>query len=94
MNFSESTPSNATNKENMPLDVNQETITPRVSHFAAELNVENLCGKQTTQLKVLIVNPNGRIDSQQYIMSSMEAAIRFLLSVSLEKYMRDHLTFD
>ena len=63
LNFSESTPSNATNKENMPLDVNQETITPRVSHFAVELNVENLCGKQTIQLKVLIVNPNGRIDS-------------------------------
>lgn len=63
LNFSESTSSNATNKENMPLDVNQETITLRVSHFAAELNVESLCGKQTTQLKVLIVNPNGRIDS-------------------------------
>ena len=47
----------------MPLDVNQETISPRVSHFSAELNVENLCGIQTTQLKVLIVNPNGRIDS-------------------------------
>ena len=27
------------------------------------MNVENLCGKQTTQLKVLILNPNGRIDS-------------------------------
>lgn len=63
LDFSESTPSNATNKENMPLDLNQETITPRVSDFAAELNVEILCGKQTTQLKVLIVNPNGRIDS-------------------------------
>ena len=48
MNFSESTPSNVTNKENMPLDVNQETSTPRVSHFSAELNAENLCGKQTT----------------------------------------------
>ena len=47
MNFSESTPSNATNKENVPLDVNQETITPRISHFSAELNVQNLCGKQT-----------------------------------------------
>lgn len=53
LNFSESTPSNVTNKENMPLDVNQETSTPRVSHFSAELNAENLCGKQTTQLKVL-----------------------------------------
>lgn len=63
LDFSESTPSNATNKENMPLDLNKETITPRVSDFAAELNVEILCGKQTTQLKVLIVNPNGRIDS-------------------------------
>ena len=50
-------------KENMLLDVNQEIITPRVPHFSAELNVENLCGKQTTQLKVLIANPNGRIDS-------------------------------
>jgi len=48
LNFSESTPSNATNKENMPLDVNQETITPRVPPFSAELNVEHLCGKQTT----------------------------------------------
>jgi len=63
LNFSESTPSNATNRENMPLDVNQETITPRVPHLSTELNVENLCGKQTTQLKVLTVNPNGRIDS-------------------------------
>ena len=63
LNFSESTPSNATNKENMRLDVNQEIITPSVPQFSAELNVENLCGKQTTQLKVLIVNPNGRIDS-------------------------------
>ena len=33
LNSSESTPSNATNKENMPLYVNQETIAPRVSHF-------------------------------------------------------------
>ena len=57
------TPSNATNKENMPFDVNQETITPRVSHFAAELNVKNLCSKQNTQLEELIVNPNGRIAS-------------------------------
>ena len=55
------TPSNATNKENMPFDVNQETITPRISHFALELNVKNLCGKQTTQLEELIVNPNGRM---------------------------------
>ena len=49
----------------MPLDVNQETIRPRprVSHFSTEMNVENLCGRQTTQLKVLIVNPNGPIDS-------------------------------
>ena len=43
--------SNATNKENMRLDVNREIITPRVPQFSAELNVENLCGKQTTQLK-------------------------------------------
>ena len=43
-----STLSNATNKENIP----------HVPHFPAELN---LCGKQTTQHKVLIVNPNGRI---------------------------------
>ena len=63
LNFSKSTPPNATNKENMPLDVNQEAITPRASHISAEFNVEKLCGKQTTQLKVLIVNPNGRIDS-------------------------------
>ena len=63
LNFSESTPSNATNKENMRLDVNQEMITPHVPQFSAELNGENLCGKQTTQLKVLIVNPNGRFDS-------------------------------
>ena len=56
------TPSSATNKENMPFDVNQETITRPVSHFAAELNVKNLCGKQTTPLEELIVNPNGRID--------------------------------
>ena len=63
LNFSESTPSNATNKENMPFDVNQETITPRVSRFTAELNVKILCGKQTTQLEELIVNPNDRIDS-------------------------------
>ena len=60
----------------MPFDVNQETITPRVSHFAAELNVENLCGKQTTQLKVLIVNPYGRIDShrgQNFILRALNA---------------------
>ena len=43
----------------MRLDANQEIITPRVPQFSAELNVENLCGKQTTQLKVLIVTPNG-----------------------------------
>ena len=47
----------------MPFDVNQETITPRVSHFAAELNVKTLCGKQTSQLEELIVNPNSRTDS-------------------------------
>ena len=63
LNFSESTLLNATNKENMRLDVNQEIITPRVPQFSAELNVENLWGNQTTQLKVLIVNPNDRIDS-------------------------------
>ena len=51
LNFLESTPLNATNEENMPLDVKQEIITPRVPQFSAELNVENLCGKQTTQLK-------------------------------------------
>ena len=49
-NFLESTPSNATSEENMRLDVNQEIIAPRVPQFTAELNVENLCGKQTTQL--------------------------------------------
>ena len=68
------TPSNATNKENMPFDVNQETITPRVPHFALELNVKNLCGKQTTQLEELIINPNGRIDSycrQFYILRAL-----------------------
>ena len=63
LNFSESTPSNATNKENMPFDVNQETITPRVSRFTAELNVKILCGKQTSQLEELTVNLSGRIDS-------------------------------
>ena len=47
----------------MRLNVNQEIITPRVPQFSAGLNVENLCGKETTQLKVLIVNPNGRTDS-------------------------------
>ena len=62
LNFLESTPSNATNEENMRLDVNQEKIKPRIPQFSAELNVENLCGKQTFQLKALIVNPNGRID--------------------------------
>ena len=58
----------------MPFDVNQETITPRISHFALELNVKNLCGKQTTQLEELIVNPNGRIDSycrQFYILHAL-----------------------
>ena len=63
LNFSESTSSNARNKENMRLDVNLEILTPRIPQFSAKLNVENLCGKQTTQLKVLIVNPNGCIDS-------------------------------
>ena len=63
LNFSESTPSNATNKENMTFDVNQETITPRVSRFTAELNVKILCGKQTSQVEELTVNLNGRIDS-------------------------------
>ena len=43
----------------MRLDVNQEIITPRVPQFSAELNVENLCSKETTQLKLLIVTPNG-----------------------------------
>ena len=47
----------------MPFDVNQETITPRVSRFTAELNVKILCGKQTSQLEELTVNLNGRIDS-------------------------------
>ena len=47
----------------MPLDVSQEIITPRDRHFSSEMNIENLCGKQTTQIKVLIANPNGRIDS-------------------------------
>ena len=51
--------SNATSEGNMRLDVNQEIITPRVPQFSAELNVENLCCKQTNQLKVLIVTPNG-----------------------------------
>ena len=41
LNFSESTPSNATNKENMRLE-NQEIITPRVPHLSAELNVQNV----------------------------------------------------
>ena len=74
------TPSNATNKENMPFDVNQETITPRVSHFAAEMNVKNLWGKQTTQLEELIINPNGRI------------AANFLFRVRLQyRQLRRHL---
>ena len=47
----------------MPLDVSQEIITPCDRHFFTEMNIENLCGKQTTQIKVLIANPNGRIDS-------------------------------
>ena len=47
----------------MPFDVNQETITPRVSRFTAELNVKILCGKQTSQLEELTVNLNSRIDS-------------------------------
>ena len=42
LNFSESTPSNATNKENIRLDVNQEIITPRVPQSSAELN-EKIC---------------------------------------------------
>ena len=46
----------------MRLDVIQEKITPRVPQFSVELNVENVCGKQITQLKALIVNPNGHID--------------------------------
>ena len=70
-------------KENMLLDVNQEIITPRVPRFSAELNVENLCGKQITQLKVLIANPNGRIDSHCF--STTKRA---------NQNMRDHLTFD
>ena len=45
----------------MRLDVNQEIITPRVQQSSAELNVGNLRGKQT--MTVLIINPNGRIDS-------------------------------
>ena len=63
LNFSESTPLSTSNEENMPLDVSQEIITPRDRHFSSEMNIENLCGKQTTQIKVLIANPNGRIDS-------------------------------
>ena len=42
LNFSELTPSNAMNKENMHLDVNQKIITPHIPHFSAGLNVENL----------------------------------------------------
>ena len=63
LNFSGSTPLSTSNEENMPLDVSQEIITPRDRHFSSEMNIENLCGKQTTQIKVLIANPNGRIDS-------------------------------
>ena len=86
-------------KENMLLDVNQEIITPRVPHFSAELNVENLCGKQTTQLKVLIANLNGRID----LYCSFDDETKSIIvnacrhkepKCNLEKYMRDHLTFD
>ena len=51
------------NKNNIRLDVNQEIITPRIPQFSGEVSVENLCGKRTTQLKVLIVNLNDRIDS-------------------------------
>ena len=50
----------------MLLDANEETTTPPVPHFAAKLNVENLCGKQATQPQVLIVNPNGRINSHRH----------------------------
>ena len=64
------------------IHVNEETITPHVSHFATELNVENLCGKQTTQLYVLIVNSNGRIDSHCHQN----------VTLSLGKYMKDNLT--
>ena len=109
LNFSESTPSNATKKENMPLNVNQEIITPCISHFSAELNVENLCGKQTTQLKVLIINPNGRIESHCSFDNKTNAIIckhdheafsrvprtrGIFVKVSLGNHMRDHLTFD
>ena len=46
------------------------------SRFTLRLRVEckNLCGKQTTQLEELIVNPNGRIDSycrQFYILHAL-----------------------
>ena len=82
----------------MPFDVNQEAITPRVSHFATKLNVENLCGKLTTQLKVSIVNPNGRIDShrcQNFISRALTIPTAKQSKVSLGiKYMTDHLTFD
>ena len=63
LNFSESTPLSTSNEGNMPLDVSQEIITPCDRHFFTEMNIENLCRKQTTQIKVLIANPNGRIDS-------------------------------
>ena len=63
LNFSESTPLSTSNEGNMPLDVSQEIITLCNRHFFTEMNIENLCGKQTTQIKVLIANPNGRIDS-------------------------------
>ena len=92
----------------MPFDVNQETITPRVSRFTAELNVKILCGKQTSQLEELTVNLNGRIDSshRQFFISraltippaTVYAGIYFYFhkqsKVSLGKYMTDHLTFD
>ena len=89
-------------------DVNQETITPRVSRFTAELNVKILCGKQTSQLEELTVNLNGRLDSshRQFFISraltiptaTVYAGFYFFFhkqsKVSLGKFMTDHLTFD
>ena len=50
LNFSESTSLSTSIEENMPLDASQEIITPRDRHFSSEMNIENLCGKQTTQI--------------------------------------------
>lgn len=76
----------------MPCDVNQETITPRISHFAAELNVENLCAYSAYSIDCKSVWPYWFATPPKLYFACTER--RLLCLLSLGKYMTDHLTYD